>query len=120
MPSPDPLARVSRALARLPGIGRRTADRIAPRLATKPAGVLPELIAALQEVEKTVATCDRCGAVTTADENPCSLCTETRRATGVLCVVEEPGEPMEPKRLEAIPWAKLCIKAQELQEQGRL
>jgi DnaK suppressor protein len=30
------------------------------------------------------------------------------------------GEPIEPKRLEAVPWARLCIKAQELEEQGRL
>lgn len=88
----DPLARLVEALGRLPGIGRRSAERIAVRLARETEGVLPELIAALQDVREHIETCRLCGAITDKEHNPCPLCADPRREASVLCVVEDPSD----------------------------
>jgi recombination protein RecR len=88
----EPLARLVEALGHLPGIGRRSAERIALRLARETEGLLPELIAALQEVREHIAACVLCGAVTDKEHNPCYLCSDPRRDTSALCVVEDPSD----------------------------
>lgn len=88
----DPLARLVEALGRLPGIGRRSAERIAVRLARETEGLLPELIAALQDVREHIETCRLCGAITDKEHNPCPLCADPRREASVLCVVEDPSD----------------------------
>ncbi|TFH15638.1 MAG: recombination protein RecR [Lentisphaerales bacterium] len=88
----NPLERLVRVLARLPGIGRRTAERIAMRLAYRADDLLSELTSAMGEVKEKVGLCSLCGAVTTVDVNPCSLCVDNRRDQSVLCVVEDPGD----------------------------
>lgn len=88
----NPLERLVRALARLPGIGRRTAERIALRLAYRADDLLLELTSAMGEVKEKVGVCSLCGAVTTVDADPCSLCTDDTRDSSVLCVVEDPGD----------------------------
>lgn len=92
MSSAEPLARLTRALAKLPGIGRRSAERMALRLVTGPASLLGELVEALEETRATVVLCKRCGNLTVRGQDPCALCADPRRATGALCVVEEPGD----------------------------
>ena len=94
----EPLEPLIRALARLPGIGRRTAERIALRLARdRSRAVARELQSALQGLDEGIRLCGRCGAVTSAAEDPCRLCTDPRREAGLLCVVEDPAdiEPLE-------------------------
>lgn len=88
----NPLERLVRVLARLPGIGRRTAERIALRLAYRADDLLLELTSAMGEVKEKVGVCSLCGAVTTVDADPCSLCTDDTRDSSVLCVVEDPGD----------------------------
>lgn len=75
------------ALARLPGLGPRSARRAVLHLMKKREGALVPLLAALQAVEERLATCSTCGNVDTTD--PCAICTDPRRDARALCVVEE-------------------------------
>lgn len=88
----EPLERLIQAFARLPGVGRRSAERMAMRLARDTSGLRDELIAALQAVSEQLTICQLCGAVTDREHNPCALCTDTRRERDILCVVEDPSD----------------------------
>jgi recombination protein RecR len=80
-------------LGRLPGVGRRSTERIALRLVRdREKGLIGELISALQSVEAEVRLCSLCGSLTSATADPCRLCTDPRRQSRQLCVVEEPGD----------------------------
>jgi recombination protein RecR len=81
-----------RALSRLPGLGRRSAERAALALVRRPDALLDELVQALQQARATVRCCDCCGGFTAADVNPCRLCTDPARDDALLCVVEEPAD----------------------------
>ena len=83
------LDRLIGCLCRLPGVGRRSAERMALKLARDPKGLLADLAAALKEVGEKNCCCSRCGVITTVDKNPCRLCTDPRRDDAMLCVVED-------------------------------
>lgn len=74
-------------LAKLPGLGPRSARRSALQLLKKKDSVMIPLAAALTNVAERVQICDACGNVDTA--NPCHVCEDTRRDQTVICVVEE-------------------------------
>ena len=78
---------LTQALARLPGLGPRSARRAVLHLMKKREGALEPLLAALTAVSQTLSTCSSCGNVDTSD--PCSLCRDPRRDDRMLCVVEE-------------------------------
>lgn len=75
-------------LARLPGIGRKTAQRLAFHLLQQPAEQAGRLAAALAAVEQ-VQPCQACGNLT--ELQPCDICRDPRRDSFVLCVVEDPS-----------------------------
>ena len=74
-------------LARLPGIGRKTAQRLTFHLLQQPAEQALRLAAVLSAVSERVRPCDECGNLT--EEQPCPICRDPRRDPGLLCVVEE-------------------------------
>ena len=76
-------------LARLPGIGRKTAQRLTFHLLQQPHDQAGRLAAALLAVTERVRPCGECGDLT--EEQPCAICRDPRRDTGLLCVVEEPS-----------------------------
>jgi len=78
---------LTQALARLPGLGPRSARRAVLHLVKKRETALMPLLAALTEVEERLATCSDCGNVDTS--NPCAICADPRRDARALCVVEE-------------------------------
>ena len=78
---------LSQALARLPGLGPRSARRAVLHLMKKREGALLPLLAALKTVSETLTTCSVCGNVDTTD--PCAICIDPRRDPKSLCVVEE-------------------------------
>lgn len=78
---------LANALARLPGLGPRSARRAVLHLMKKRESALQPLLAALQRVSETLSTCSVCGNVDTSD--PCSICRDPRRDERSLCVVEE-------------------------------
>jgi recombination protein RecR len=88
MPHPDPIENLIKALSRLPGLGRRSAERIALRLAQNPGRRVEDLVTALQDVQKTMTGCELCGGLTTRTQNPCGWCTDRSRDDSLLCVVE--------------------------------
>ncbi len=85
-----PIDRLISYLNKLPGIGRRSAQRIAFELASRHDNLLQDLAAALQDVAQNTAVCSRCGGITRAGENPCLYCADSSRDPSILCVVETP------------------------------
>ncbi len=78
---------LSNALARLPGLGPRSARRAVLWLVKRRETALAALVEALLAVKETLVECDTCGNVDTA--NPCAICTDPRRDSRSLCVVED-------------------------------
>ena len=78
---------LTQALARLPGLGPRSARRAVLHLMKKREGALEPLLAALQQVAANLSSCSTCGNLDTAD--PCVICRDPRRDDRLLCVVEE-------------------------------
>jgi recombination protein RecR len=86
MASPE-IDALTQALARLPGLGPRSARRAVLHLLKRRETALSPLVRALQAVEANMANCHICGNVDTRD--PCGICTDPRRDGSQLCVVEE-------------------------------
>ncbi len=86
MASPE-IEALTQALARLPGLGPRSARRAVLHLLKKRETALDPLLAALAAVSQRLATCSICGNVDTHD--PCAICADPRRDARALCVVEE-------------------------------
>jgi recombination protein RecR len=83
-------------LAKLPGIGRRTAQRLAFHLlSARPEDAL-ELARAIEDVKARVRFCTVCGNLT--EEDVCELCSDPRRDTTVICVVEQPVDVISLER----------------------
>jgi recombination protein RecR len=78
---------LTQALARLPGLGPRSARRAVLHLMKKREGALEPLLAALQQVAASLNSCSTCGNLDTS--NPCAICRDPRRDERLLCVVEE-------------------------------
>jgi recombination protein RecR len=78
---------LSQALARLPGLGPRSARRAVLHLMKRRESALEPLLAALQDVAARLSTCSVCGNLDTSD--PCGVCNDSRRDDRLLCVVEE-------------------------------
>lgn len=82
----DPIRVLSGQLARLPGIGERTARRLVYHLLKSDRGLMRALAAALVDVADRVHECARCCAITAA-EGECDVCRDPRRTPDLLCVV---------------------------------
>lgn len=92
MSLPEPLARLAQLLSRLPGVGRRSSERMALAIARDEGALAGELAASLQDVRARVASCSRCGNITLKSDNPCRICADPRRDGKTLCVVEDPSD----------------------------
>jgi len=91
----DPLARLVGELSRLPGIGPKTASRLAHHLLKVSAAEAQALAASIVEVKEKLFHCSSCNAITGVD--PCRYCSDAQRDRAQICVVEEPFniEPIE-------------------------
>ena len=90
-----PLQRLVTELAKLPGIGQRTAQRLAFHILRSDIEDAAGLAAAITEVKERITLCEQC--FNLADQALCDICRDERRDASVICVVEEPGDviPME-------------------------
>ena len=86
----NPLNRLIHALSKLPGIGEKTATRLAFYLLRAPNGLALELSEVLKTVKEKMRLCSVCCTVT--EEDPCSICQDGRRDRTLLCVVETPSD----------------------------
>jgi len=87
--SPE-IERLIQLLARLPGLGPRSARRAALALVKKKEQLLGPLATALAEARDTIVTCEICGNLDTV--SPCTLCRDETRDRALICVVEEVGD----------------------------
>ncbi len=88
MSRPDPLGELIAALQKLPGIGARSAQRLAYHLLKTPREDVDTLVDAMRAVKDRITYCTTCGNIT--DVDPCRFCTAPDRDTRVICVVEQP------------------------------
>ena len=84
----EPVARLIEAFSRLPGIGPKTAQRLTFHLLRAPDAEARQLASALVAVRDEVVFCERCFNI--SDRPICSICSDDRRDSTRLCVVEEP------------------------------
>ncbi len=77
-------------LSRLPGIGAKSAQRLAYHIISMPLEDVRELAAALYQGRKAIRYCDKCGNYAT--ETLCEICADERRANGQICVVRDPRD----------------------------
>jgi recombination protein RecR len=94
--TPDPLNRLVAQLAKLPGIGEKTAQRLAFHVLRAPREYAQELSTALLEVVEKVRLCARCFSLT--ETELCAFCQDPRRDDRVLCVVEGFADQMAVER----------------------
>ena len=80
------------ALSQLPGIGPRSAERIALHLVQAETGAVKQLAEALLSARERVRFCQVCGALT--EPSPCAICADPRRDGSILCVVERPVDTL--------------------------
>ncbi len=83
-------------LTKLPGIGRRTAQRLAFHVLSAPAEDALELSRAIEDVKTRVRFCRECGNLT--EEELCEVCADARRDRTVICVVEQPVDVVSVER----------------------
>lgn len=84
-------------LTKLPGIGRRTAERLAFFILKEDEGLGRSIAEAILEVKRKVRFCSECGNLT--EHDPCEICSDNRRKRGLLCVVEEPKDVWAVERI---------------------
>ena len=89
----EPIARMAQQLSRLPGIGAKTAQRLAYHIVSLPEDQVHELASAIWQGRKAVKYCSICGNYTV--EDPCPICADERRHNGVICVLHGTISPME-------------------------
>ncbi|NLY55846.1 MAG: recombination protein RecR [Firmicutes bacterium] len=86
----EPVARLISELAKLPGIGPKTAQRLAFHFIAQNKDEVQKLAEALIEVKEKIRYCSQCNNITEAD--PCRLCQDPSRDDSVICVVEQPKD----------------------------
>ena len=87
MSLPDPLKRLVEQLQKLPGIGAKSAQRLAFHILRTPREEVERLSDAMRDVKELVTYCSICNNITDAD--PCAYCTSVTRDPRMICVVEE-------------------------------
>ena len=85
---PEPIAALIGALSQLPGIGPRSAERIALHLVQTESAAVKQLAETILRARERVRFCEICGSLTEA--SPCAICSDPRRDAALICVVERP------------------------------
>ncbi len=94
---PAPLNRLVNELSRLPGIGGKTAQRLAFHILSMPGKEAESLADSITEAKRTMHYCSVCGNLT--DSDPCSICADANRKQSVICVVESPKDVLAMERV---------------------
>jgi recombination protein RecR len=88
MPLPESITALITALNRLPGIGPRSAERIALHLVQAETDSVKQLASAILVAREKIQFCSVCGALT--EKSPCQICDDSRRDASLVCIVEQP------------------------------
>src|SRR5450631_204155 len=84
---PEPITALTAALAKLPGIGPRSAERVALHLVQEEPATVKHLAETILAARERIRFCETCGALT--EQSPCAACTDSRRDPTVVCIVEK-------------------------------
>ncbi len=95
---PTPLLRLIRELSKLPGIGPKSAQRLAFHLFNQPSDDVLALARALEEAKTGLARCPRCAHVMAAAEEACDVCLDPGRDPALICVVEQSADVLAIER----------------------
>lgn len=95
---PRPLGRLINELSKLPGIGGKTAQRLAFHILSLSDKEAEALAHAITEAKQTMRYCSVCGNLT--DQDPCAICSDQSRRRDVICVVENPRDVMAMERIK--------------------
>jgi recombination protein RecR len=85
---PEPISSLIGTLSKLPGIGPRSAERIALHLVQAESDAVKQLAETMLAARERVRFCEVCGALT--ERSPCAICTDARRDASLVCIVERP------------------------------
>ena len=85
---PDSITTLIAALNKLPGVGPRSAERIALHIVQAETGAVKQLADAILHARERIQFCTTCGALT--EKSPCSICADSRRDASLVCVIEQP------------------------------
>jgi len=88
--TPAPIERLVASLKRLPGIGEKSATRLAFFLLSAPDALVSELAESMVRLKREIVLCEQCYDLTQV--SPCAICRDPKRTAGLLCVVEEPAD----------------------------
>ena len=98
---PEPIQKLINAFERLPGIGPKSASRLAFFLLRAPEDISQELSDALDNLKAKIAFCEECFNITEAGQSRCEICENPKRDGGVICVVEEALDVLALERISA-------------------
>ena len=87
MPLPEPIVTLTAALSKLPGVGPRSAERIALHLVQAETAQVHHLADAIVTARERIRFCDICGSLT--EKSPCAICDDARRDASLVCIVEK-------------------------------
>lgn len=87
---PVSIQNLIRNLATLPGIGEKTAERLAMHILKRPAGEIRKLAASMVDIKEKLRLCENCFAL--SDSKLCRICSDQTRDISVICVVEQPAD----------------------------
>jgi recombination protein RecR len=93
---PESITALIAALGKLPGVGPRSAERIALHLVQSEAPIVRQLAEAILTARERIHLCSICGALTETD--PCAICSDIRRDASLVCVVERPTDILSLER----------------------
>ena len=93
---PEPIIALTAALAKLPGIGPRSAERVALHIVQGDPATVRHLAETILTARERIRFCETCGALT--EISPCATCTDARRDSSIVCVVEKPVDILSIER----------------------
>ena len=96
MEYPSPIQRLIERLSKLPGIGKRSAERVALHLLKSEDALSRQLAEAITDARTRIRNCATCGSYT--EQDPCGICANPRRDARVICVVEGPNDILNLER----------------------
>jgi recombination protein RecR len=96
MSSPGPIARLVGELSKLPGVGEKTAARLAFHILRAPPEAAAALAAAIGEMRAKISLCSQCWDFT--EQDPCPICRDARRDSSLVCVVAQPQDVLAVER----------------------
>ncbi len=99
--TPEPIQNLVDAFARLPGIGPKTASRLAFYLLNAPEDISLRLSEALSGLKEGIGFCKECFNITLAEQELCDICSSHNRGTSQICVVEKPMDVLVIEKAQA-------------------